>query len=314
MRDLSKAFVSVIIPSYNSASILPEAIESVLSQSVAVDEIIVVDDGSTDDTAVVCRRFGRLVRCLRQENAGASAARNTGIAASHGDWLAFLDADDLWEPTKLELQLAALEQQPEADFATTAVLAWSPQEQAYHYHFWEGSLDPAIMRCELLIRNILTGICSSLLVRRGALAGVNGFASGKACEDRRIAIGLLGRYRGLLLPQPLVRQRPGPAHWTDPERHRREMLRFIVDHDAMYEMADPTSRLKRRALARVHERTGMHYLENGELGRAGKELAQAALLQPTLANPWRVLANCCLGRMKRGSRRAKSARAAASTV
>ncbi len=298
MRDLSGAYVSVIIPSYNSASILCDAIASVLAQTVPPDEIIVVDDGSRDKTADVCRTFGKAVRYLRQENGGASVARNTGIAASHGDWLAFLDADDLWEPAKLETQLAALQQQSEADFAVTAVHAWSEREQAYHYHFWDGSLDPAILRRELLVKNILTGICSSLLIRREAILSVNGFAPGAGAEDRRLAVELLARFQGLLLPQPLVRQRPGPAHWTDPERHRREMLRFIDDYSGLYEMADPTGRLKRRAVARVHERTGMHYLENGDLARAGRELFRAALLQPTLANPWRVLANYCLGRLR----------------
>lgn len=298
MRDLTQAFVSVIIPSHNSAHFLPGAIDSLLAQTIPADEIIVVDDGSVDETAEVCRAYGARVRYIRQENLLASVARNTGIAAAHGDWLAFLDADDVWEPNKLELQLTALSQHEAADFCTTAALAWSAAEEGYHYHFWTGSLDPAVMRRELLIRNILSGICSSLLIRRDAIEAIGGFAPGKGCEDRRLAVELLERFQGLLLPHPLVKQRPGPAHWTNPERHRGEMVLFIEDYDALYRRMDPGGNLRRRAIARVHERTGMHYLENGELKQAGKELARAALLQPTLANPWRVLANYCLGRLK----------------
>lgn len=307
MRDLSQAFVTAIIPSHNSARFLPGAIDSILAQTVPADEVIVVDDGSTDETDKVCQSYGRRVRYIRQENLLASAARNTGIAAAHGDWLAFLDADDVWEPNKLELQLTALSQHESADFCTTAALAWSAAEERYHYHFWSGSLDPAVMRSELLVRNILSGICSSLLIRRDAIKAVGGFAPGKGCEDRRLAVDLLERYQGLLLPHALVKQRPGPAHWTNPERHRGEMVLFIEDYDALYRRMDSGGNLRRRAIARVHERTGMHYLENGDLKQAGKELARALLLQPTLANPWRVLANYCLGRLKRGNSRATDA-------
>ncbi len=291
--------VSVIIPTYNSAAILPDAVDSVLCQTQPPAEIVIVDDGSCDETPIVCAAYAGRARYLRQENAGASAARNTGIAASTGDWLAFLDADDLWEPHKLERQLEALAQNPEADFAVGAANAWSPRRRSYVRAFWDGPLDPAVMRGQLLVRNILTGLCSSIVIRREAMEAVGGFASGKACEDRRLAIALLERHRGLLLPEALVRQRSGPAHWTDPERHRREMLSFIDDHAALYVELDPTGRLRRRAVARMHERTGMHYLENGDGKTAARELFRSARLWPFQPNPWRVMINACLGRLKR---------------
>jgi glycosyltransferase involved in cell wall biosynthesis len=296
--DLADAVISVIIPSYDSAALLPDAIRSVLAQTRPADEIIVVDDGSRDNTADVCAAFRPAVRYIRQENAGASAARNTGIAASAGNWLAFLDADDLWDAEKLELQLAALARQPGADFALTASLAWSPQEQAYHLCRWTGPLDPDVMRRELLGRNIFTGLCSSILIRRDALEDVGCFASGKACEDRRLAIALLEKHRALILDAPLIRQRPGPAHFGNPERHRIEMLSLIADHETLFARLDPSGRLKRRARARMYERSGMHYLENGNLQLAMRDLRCAVRHYPIIANPWRVLINFCLGRLK----------------
>ncbi len=299
-----EASVSVIIPSFNSAGFLADAIGSVLRQTRPVQEIVVVDDGSSDDTVGVCARFGDTVRYIRQPNAGAATARNTGIRNSSGDWLAFLDADDLWEPHKIESQILALEQNPTAAFAVTASLVWSPGDREYQIYRWRGSLDPAVMQAELLVRNILTGLCSSLLVRREALLAVGGFAAGKLCEDRRLAIALLDRFQGVLLETPLIRQRPGPAHFSNPERHRQEMLSLIADHEELFQRLDPSGRLKRRAKARVYERSGMHYLENGDLRTAARDLRRAARLSPFLPNPWRVLINACLGRLRLPSRTA----------
>ncbi len=293
------ARVSVVIPSYNSADILPEAIASVIAQTRPADEIIVVDDGSGDHTAQACADFGDAVRYIHQQNAGASIARNTGIAAAAGNWLAFLDADDLWDPKKLQLQLAALAQQPEADFAVTQALAWAPHDRSYHLHRWKGPLDPDVMRAELLVRNIFSGICSSILVRREALQVVGCFAAGKGCEDRRLAIELLGRYRAAILDLPLITQRPGPAHFTNPETWRVEMLSLIADYEGLYARLDPSGRLKRKARARMYERSGMHYLENGDLRMAARDLRGAARLCPLMPNPWRVLINACLGRLPR---------------
>lgn len=100
--------ISVVIPSYNRADYVADAIQSVLAQEGVTLEVIVVDDGSSDDTDRVVQGFGDPVRYIRQENAGASAARNTGIRASTSPLVAFLDSDDLWLPGKLAQQAAEL--------------------------------------------------------------------------------------------------------------------------------------------------------------------------------------------------------------
>lgn len=106
--------VSVVIPTYNRAHLVGDAIKSVLAQDIkdCGIEILVVDDGSTDDTAEVVGRFGDRVRYIRQENQGAGRARNRGIQEAKGEWIAFLDSDDRWLPYKLDLQFRVLDALP----------------------------------------------------------------------------------------------------------------------------------------------------------------------------------------------------------
>jgi len=108
--------VSVVIPTYNRAHFLPEAIRSVLAQTVPVYEIIVVDDDSTDNTVEVLAPFGDKIRYFKQKNQGPSAARNYAMREAKGNWIAFLDSDDLWVPEKNQLQLEFLRQHPTIDF------------------------------------------------------------------------------------------------------------------------------------------------------------------------------------------------------
>ncbi|MCK4627815.1 MAG: glycosyltransferase family 2 protein [Sedimentisphaerales bacterium] len=105
--------VSVVIPAYNLEGYIGRAIESVLAQTRPADEIIVVDDGSTDGTVEIVKKYGSAVRYIYQENAGASAARNTGIKAAKNEWIAFLDGDDEWLEGNLERQMGLLERNEE---------------------------------------------------------------------------------------------------------------------------------------------------------------------------------------------------------
>jgi len=104
----STPLISAIIPAYNAADTITRTLKSILDQTVPPHEIIVVDDGSQDNTCEVVRALGDRVTLISQENGGPSAARNTGIKAATGDWLAFLDSDDAWLPTKLERQIPHL--------------------------------------------------------------------------------------------------------------------------------------------------------------------------------------------------------------
>ncbi|MBP1464212.1 glycosyltransferase family 2 protein [Candidatus Chloroploca sp. M-50] len=138
--------LSVIIPVYNGERFLAEAIQSVLDQTLPPDEIIVVDDGSTDGSAaLVAARFAE-VRLLRQTNRGVGAALNLGLSHAHGDLFAFLDADDRWLPDKLERQVAALSADPALDMVFGHVRQFQDNQNCTE------APRPAIHRGALLIR------------------------------------------------------------------------------------------------------------------------------------------------------------------
>ena len=119
--------ISVIIPVYNGEKTVARAIDSVLAQTRPADEVIVVDDGSTDGTAEIIQSYGDKVIYIHQQNAGASVARNAGIQAASGDWIAFLDADDEWLPKKLKLQSEHLARNPELKW-TFSNMSWDKDE------------------------------------------------------------------------------------------------------------------------------------------------------------------------------------------
>ena len=137
---MSPPLVSVVVPTYNRAYCLARTLDSALAQTHTRLEVIVVDDGSTDDTAALVReRYGHDPRVvyLRQDNAGVSAARNHGLRAAHGDFVALLDSDDAWRPWKIELQLRCLERFPELGMVWTDMEAIDPSGTVF---------DPAYIR------------------------------------------------------------------------------------------------------------------------------------------------------------------------
>ncbi|OQX24791.1 MAG: glycosyl transferase [Desulfobacteraceae bacterium IS3] len=113
-KKREKPRVSVIIPAFNRSRMLKEAVDSVLAQDFTDFELIVTDDGSTDDTPEILQSYQENIIVIRQENKGVSAARNAGIAAASGEYLAFLDSDDLWLPGKLSEQIAFFNSHPDA--------------------------------------------------------------------------------------------------------------------------------------------------------------------------------------------------------
>ncbi len=123
-----KPFVSCIVPVFNGERYLAEALDSILAQTWRPLEVIVVDDGSTDGTAHIAAGYGAEVSYIHQANAGPAAARNRGLDAARGEFIAFLDADDLWHKEKLARQMARFEARPELDLCSAHMENfWSPE-------------------------------------------------------------------------------------------------------------------------------------------------------------------------------------------
>ena len=127
--------VSVIIPTYNCARFLGKTIDSALRQTYRDFEVILVDDGSTDDTQALMARYSDSVHYVYQSNQGASAARNLAIGHSGGEFIAYLDADDLWSPEKLARQVEYLDTHPTCGFVHTEVSVIDEQDQTLHFLF-----------------------------------------------------------------------------------------------------------------------------------------------------------------------------------
>jgi glycosyltransferase involved in cell wall biosynthesis len=119
--------VSCVVPVYNGECYLAEALDSIFAQTYRPLEVIVVDDGSTDGTAALLASFGQRITALHQANAGHAVARNRGVGAAQGEYLAFLDADDLWHPEKLARQVERFRARPELEVSVTLIQNfWMP--------------------------------------------------------------------------------------------------------------------------------------------------------------------------------------------
>lgn len=207
----ARSLVSVIIPTYNRASLVCRAIDSVLAQSHHHLEVIVVDDGSTDATADTLRRYQHRIRVVRQDNGGPSRARNRGIAEASGDFVAFLDSDDTWYPTKIERQVELLEHVgDDVPCCVCNALMVSPDGSSAST-FEYADLRPDIaagiwsnVPQVLLTRFLLT--TQALLVRRKALQAVGGFdESLSLLEDHDLALRLSLQGPWAFLAETLVR-------------------------------------------------------------------------------------------------------------
>jgi glycosyltransferase involved in cell wall biosynthesis len=208
--------VSVIIPTYNRAYILRDALESALSQDGADMEVIVADDGSTDSTAGLVTEYGSRAVYLRQEHCGAARARNLAVSASRGDFIAFLDSDDVWLPGKVSLELECLERFPEADAIASDADSWS--EDRLVCSSWLAakqvpipSTEPFLLPAQsgLWIQGSRFGTCS-IVLRRRCLSMIGGPLFDTALtrfEDWEMEIRLFRYCRILVLPHLLSRIR-----------------------------------------------------------------------------------------------------------
>jgi len=214
-RPARASRVSCIVPVYNGARYLGDALDSILAQTSPAGEIVVVDDGSTDDTPDVMDRYAGRIRAVRQANAGPSAARNAGLELSTGELIAFLDADDLWLPDKLGRQLAVLDAHPGAMLCFCGIV-----------NFREGS-GPSGGPSEWPQSPFSP---CTVLVRRTLFADVGAFdPSLRSGEDTEWFLRVMMRkiaYK--VLPDVLVRRRQHDANLTRTHPPSQERLLRLV--------------------------------------------------------------------------------------
>jgi glycosyltransferase involved in cell wall biosynthesis len=203
--------ISIVIPCYNGARFLRETLDSVRRQTYPATEVIVIDDGSTDDSAAIAESFGSPVRVLRQTNHGESVARNRGISVAAGDWIALLDADDLWEPRKLERQV---------DVVRNVSSGWVCVYT--HHYFHRGAKTPAESRPEYdtypdaRIRLLFDWciIPSSAIIRRDVATQVPFVESVRLGEDMIFFSQLRQHGDFVKVPEPLTGYRVSASQQT----------------------------------------------------------------------------------------------------
>ena len=219
------ADIYVVIPTYNYAHFVCEAVRSVLSQTQPPFEIVVVDDGSKDNTAECLRQFGDSIRYVYQENSGLSAARNTGIREARGDWIAFLDSDDIWHPQKIERVAAILSAHPELCAIGSDMVSFSgaPPESTL--------VSGRRLRLRPIhLRDLVYGVHfsggSGAVIRTSCFGEVGGFDE---------ALRELQEYARLCPREPSPDERLGEFHSIseEPERALASYTRALEIDDAM---------------------------------------------------------------------------------
>jgi glycosyltransferase involved in cell wall biosynthesis len=222
--------VSVVIPTYNSGRLVTQAVESVLAQTCPPAEIIVVDDGSTDDTRAQLARFGDRVRYVYQTNQGVSMARNNGIRTATQEFVAFLDADDVWHPLKLQLQMPLFAGPANWPMVASSQFDWPAAE------FPE--IDPhqpppvrAMDWAYLVVKNDLP--TSTIVVRRSVLDRVGPFdpsLQGPEDRDLFLRVAEIGPIARIELPLMGYRDTPGSVSKQE-DRCRRGLLKILQKQD-----------------------------------------------------------------------------------
>ncbi len=258
--------VSVIIPTYNRGWILKETIDSVLAQDFTDFELIVVDDGSTDNTQGILNSYKEDIVILRQDNKGVSSARNKGIASASGQFIAFLDSDDLWLSQKLSVQVDFFNTNPDALICQTEEkwirngIRVNPKKR--HKKFSGDIFEPSLYLC--LVSPSAVMIKRSLFEKTGMFDETL-----PACEDYDMWLRISCRYPVYLIDTPLIIKRGGHADQLSRssglDRYRIQSLKKIIESNLL------TDKQTMAAVKVLKEKCDIY--ANGCLKRGRKEKA-----------------------------------------
>jgi len=280
--------ISVIIPAYNSADYIGEAIRSALAQTYTNFEIIVVDDGSTDATPEIVREFGHEVTYIRQENGGAASARNHGIRVAKGEFIAFLDADDTWLPDKLEKQITLFKNDPELGMVFTENYLFDE----------EGIYCDSLDKKERLMSGDLaqsifmnSGVATpTVMVRSEVFRKLGTFEESLTqSEDDNMWIRITSNYKGTLIDEPLVKIREHKGRIShDHVKLFDSILQSISMLQSQYGEAvqkkiEPV--LKKKISLVLFDR-GHAQFDMGDYSRARRSFLESIKTKPFHHRPW----------------------------
>ncbi len=281
-KNQQNGLVSVIIPNYNHAQYISDAIQSVLNQEYRQFEIIVVDDGSTDNSREVVAQFGDKVKYIWQENQGLSAARNTGIAVANGEYIGLLDADDIYEPDFMSVLVSLMAEHPDVDGVHCGYRFVdhqnNPLPQIEARTIPEGQLYQQLLNSNFLVPE-------SILVRKHCYSKVGPFdISLSACEDWDMWLRMSSRFNIVGTTRILTRHRILPGSMSaDPQRMLDNRLAVLNKH---FGRASDKNNVRndnvKRAFGRAYLASCVEYLQFGDREKADACLQGMANVCPAL--------------------------------
>lgn len=272
--------ISIVIPAFNAACVIAETLASVRAQTFPDFEVLIVDDGSTDETHALAAKFCETdprFKVMQQSNQGVSSARNRAIQSARGEWIAFLDADDVWFPRKLECQVGLSRKNPQANLLITNCFIWNGQCDLYT---WYGKNWP--LPHGDVTQKVISNIChacaacmSAAMMRRETLLSLGLFDPEiYSCEDWDLLLRMAeDGLRVAGTEEPLVRYRRWPGNKT---------ADCIKTSEAGIRVLEKNLRRTRRAdLRPLYERSLSQRRKNLQAARAKRELTRAYELLAT---------------------------------
>lgn len=295
--------VSVIIPAYNRANYLPLALQSILDQSRVPDEIIVIDDGSSDGTSELAQAYEPRVRYFSQDHRGVAAARNLGLAVAQGDVIAWLDADDLWEPNFLATTLSILEEQPAVwGVYTGSILIDADGNKLTQSNIKSVSpadLYPALIDGDLVI------VTPGIVLRKNCFTEVGTFDAQLAmCEDYDMWLRIAHVTRLVGVPRPLVRIR---VHDSNTHRDSTAFFHFLCQVGKKQfgpAECEPETwpEYKRRFYAHIYRVNAIRLMQEAQDRASWLYLSQAVRTWPKILEKLDVFYEAICGNQVRGHR------------
>lgn len=296
-----RGLATIVIPNYNHAAYLAAAIDSVLAQTYPHVEIVVVDDGSLDQSRQVIERYQDKIRPIFQENQGLSAARNSGIRAAHGEFIAVLDADDCYEPTFLETLVPLLNTHPAAAAVTCGYRfvddRLRPLPQIEGRTVPSGELFKTLARGNFLVPE-------SILVRRSTYEAVGLFdPTLRACEDLDVWLRIARDHTVISSPAVLSRHRVLPGSMSsNPQRMHVNRLKVLQRHLGGADKAGFNSANNRLTLSYAYLTSTIEYLQSGDSQTAYRQFRAGVGTDPRLLRRPGTYYELMLGAQPKGNR------------